>query len=248
MVRGLDLFVKHFDGFLDSFVIIGGTACDLFLSGTRVTPRATKDIDMVLLIEVIDNKFNSVFHSFIRDAGYKNLRSDGSKQFYRFMNPENAAYPEKIEIFSRKPDMIDLGEQHIVPVQKNETISLSAILLDDEYYGLIKDNRVVIDGLPVIKEEYLIPLKAKAYIDNLQRKENGGDVISEDINKHKNDIFRIYADIPADTNVVLAESVKSDLAACLERLKTEDINMKQLKIGWIKKEQAIENIARMFNL
>lgn len=48
MVRGFEFFRQHFAAFADSFIVIGGTACDL-----RLAPyggfRRTKDIDMIVV-------------------------------------------------------------------------------------------------------------------------------------------------------------------------------------------------------
>lgn len=49
MVGGLRKFREVFANFTDNFVIIGGTACDEVLNGTEMTPRATLDIDIVVI-------------------------------------------------------------------------------------------------------------------------------------------------------------------------------------------------------
>jgi hypothetical protein len=51
MVVGLDKFKEHFRDFPGSYVIIGGTACDIVIGATGLTPRVTKDIDIILIIE-----------------------------------------------------------------------------------------------------------------------------------------------------------------------------------------------------
>lgn len=48
---GLDRFKEAFAEFLDNYVIIGGTACDIAMTGTAVRPRATHDIDMIVVVE-----------------------------------------------------------------------------------------------------------------------------------------------------------------------------------------------------
>lgn len=49
--NGLEKFKEHFAGFEDNYVIIGGTACDIALRDTVMRPRATDDIDMILVVE-----------------------------------------------------------------------------------------------------------------------------------------------------------------------------------------------------
>ncbi len=57
MVRGLDSFREWFRGYEEQYVIIGGTACDLLMSDSGLDFRATKDIDLVLIVEMIDTAF-----------------------------------------------------------------------------------------------------------------------------------------------------------------------------------------------
>ena len=64
MVRGIDLFREHFADFTDYFTLIGGAACELTLTGT-IGFRATKDIDILVLLEKVDRDFAEQFHRFI---------------------------------------------------------------------------------------------------------------------------------------------------------------------------------------
>lgn len=72
----------------------------------------------------------------------------------------------------------------------DEISSLSAILLNEAYYELLKTGQIVVDGIPVLSPICLIPFKAKAWLELRERKSNGGQVDSKNIKKHKNDIFR----------------------------------------------------------
>lgn len=56
IVDGIGIFEKTFSEFKDSFVIIGGAACRATLSDGRYTPRKTKDIDMVLVLDRLEKK------------------------------------------------------------------------------------------------------------------------------------------------------------------------------------------------
>ena len=51
MIRGLEVFKNYFRSFSDQYVIIGGAACDIVFSEANSSFRATKDIDMVLIIK-----------------------------------------------------------------------------------------------------------------------------------------------------------------------------------------------------
>jgi len=70
MVRGLKLFAEYFAGYEDRYVLIGGAACDIWLSKAEFRPRATKDLDLVLVIEAVDSAFVARFWTFVREGGY----------------------------------------------------------------------------------------------------------------------------------------------------------------------------------
>jgi len=57
VVAGLDRFRDHFRAHRHQYVLIGGTACDLAMDELGVQFRATKDLDIVLIVEVMDAAF-----------------------------------------------------------------------------------------------------------------------------------------------------------------------------------------------
>ncbi len=70
MVDGLDHFVTHFAGFESHFILIGGTACDLWMGDFGLEFRATKDLDIVLLADSLPAAVSSSGsgHSFAKDS------------------------------------------------------------------------------------------------------------------------------------------------------------------------------------
>lgn len=46
-----------------------------------------------------------------------------------------------------------------------DTSSLSAILLNDDFYNFMLQGRAVVDGISVLRAEYLIPFKMFAWLD-----------------------------------------------------------------------------------
>lgn len=50
-------------------------------------------------------------------------------------------------------------------------------------------------GLSVLRPEYIILFKAKAYLDLQKRKDLGEKVDSSDIKKHKKDVLRIASEL-----------------------------------------------------
>jgi len=108
MVHGLDRFQSYFRGFEDQYVIIGGTACDLLMSDEGFDFRATKDIDMVLIMETITPEFGKRLWRFIIEGGYEHRkRGTDLPQFYRFSHPTDPAFPQMIELFARRAKTFD---------------------------------------------------------------------------------------------------------------------------------------------
>jgi hypothetical protein len=52
VVSGIDSFKEKFKDYTDDYTIIGGAACDILLTEADLSFRATKDIDMILIMEV----------------------------------------------------------------------------------------------------------------------------------------------------------------------------------------------------
>lgn len=128
---------------------IRGTACDLMLEREDVPFRQTKDLDIVLIIEALDESFVQQFTEFILVAGYEHInKGTGENQFYRFEKPRDGRFPYMIELFSRNPGYLKTLDTRLTPIHvSDEVISLSAILLNDEYYSLLKEGAVDLNGI-----------------------------------------------------------------------------------------------------
>lgn len=222
MVLGIERFREWFRGYEDHYAIIGGTACDLLMAEEGLAFRGTKDIDLVLIIEAISPEFGRHFWEFVRSAGYEHCnKSTGQPQFYRFTHPTESDYPFMIELFSRKVDAIELPEEAVLtPLPIDEDVSsLSAILLDEDYYRLLRSGTAIVDGVTVLGAAYLIPFKAKAWLDLTARKANGENVDSKNIRKHKNDVFRLSALLTPGKTIPVNQTVWDDLQAFSLRCK-----------------------------
>ena len=74
----------------------------MLLESNEVNFRATRDLDMVLLVEALTPEFGEKFWEFIIDGKYRNKVTNGSNpQFYRFDKPEDDRFPKMIELFCR---------------------------------------------------------------------------------------------------------------------------------------------------
>ena len=217
-MEGLDKFREAFEAFSENYVIIGGTACDITMTGTAVRPRATHDIDMIVIVEKMTANFAEHFWKFVREGGYRPERRKQKEgetpkyELYRFVNGR-PDYPEMIELLSRHPDI--LGEPKgltIEPLPVDEdTSSLSAIIMDDDFYHFTIEHSKLTNGLRHADSVALIALKSRAYLNLLQDKADGKHVNSKDIKKHRSDVLK---------NVVILEDYQikapASIVACIK--------------------------------
>ena len=142
--------------------------------------------------------------------------------FYRFTDGKSG-YPAMIELFSRKPGYHLEIEEGIIPIHIDEDISsLSAILLNDDFYEFMKNGRRVVNGIGVLGAEYLIPFKMYAWINLLERKRKGEHVNERDLKKHKYDVFRLLQIVDATTKVESIGIVTDSIHKYIEEISAVD--------------------------
>jgi len=254
MVQGLEKFKEFFAGFEESYIVIGGTACDLILSDAGLTPRATKDIDIILVVEALSKEFGEKFWEFIEAGGYQQReRSPEKLEYFRFLKPSNTDFPKQLELFARTPDTFDLPpEAQLSPIPVDDDItSLSAILMDEAYYRLTIELSILQDGLHWANTLALIILKAKAFLDLSGRAASGEQIDKRNINKHKMDVFRLALLLTEDDSLAIPETIQTDMKQFLEAVRN-DLPGKELfralGAGSIDAEPLIGVIAKTFNL
>lgn len=214
MVRGLDIFKQYFRQYPNNYIIIGGTACEIIMDEAGFVPRATKDIDIVLVVEALSTEFVKQFWQFINDGKYQQReKSNDEKEYYRFIKPENAEFPHQIELFSRTPDVIILeGDPHLTPIPVDDDLSsLSAILLNDDYYNYMIEHSTVEEGLHHVNIESLICLKAKAFLEIKERIEKGSKEDAKQLRKHKGDVFRLTVMLTPESEFDLPQTLQADI-------------------------------------
>lgn len=251
MVTGLDLFRAHFRDYADRYLLIGGVACDLLLTAAGAAFRATKDFDIVVCAETIDKAFVQAFWMFVRSGQYaSSQKSTGQRQYYRFQKPADSHYPFMLELFSRVPDSFEIASgSHLTPLHVDDEVSsLSAILMDDEYYAFIRAGRTIRDGLPVVGAEHLIPLKARAWLDLKLRKESGEPVDGKSIRKHRNDVFRLFQILDPDSSAEPPQVVKRDLQSFIRQVATEEFDLKQLGLLGASQEDVLNGLEAFYQL
>ena len=103
----------------------------------------------------------------------------------------------------------------MIPIPINDSVSsLSAILLDDNYYQILLEGRDIIDGISV-------------HID------------SRDIKKHRNDILKISSEMILE-KYQLPNAVKKDMTDFIEKFHVSDTELKNLKITGIHEKDILK--------
>jgi len=253
-MKGLYKFADYFKDHTDQYIVIGGAACDDLFEKLGIVFRATKDIDLILVVEALNNSFIEQFWEFIRLGQYERNEIAEERQYYRFINPDMEDFPMQVELFSRTPDVIPYKDgMRFTPIPAEEDISsLSAILMNDDYYTFTIEQSEKNGILRRSSDVALICLKVKAFLDLSKRKADGDQVDSKHIRKHRNDIFRLAAILPGDRSIHLPESIRVDIISFIaimeENLPDTTPMLKAMGIGAIKAEDLIGQLKLTFNL
>jgi hypothetical protein len=252
MVKGLDLFRQHFADCANQYVLIGGTAATLAMEDAGLDFRATKDLDIVLHIEALTAAFGIAFWTFVEEGRYTIRQASGTGKpvHYRFSKPADDRFPATLELFCRTPDGISLlAGSHLTPIPLNEAVaSLSAILLDEDYYKFIMAGRRETGGLSWVGEDRLIALKASAWLDLTARQARGEAVDNKDVRKHANDVIRLSQLLTPDLRVPLPARIADDLNRFLDGLAADrSFDPQSLRIASTI-EVIIERIALAYDL
>lgn len=165
---------------------------------------------------------------------------------YRFDKPEDDNFPKMIELFCRS-DFKLKDAKGITPIHiDDEVSSLSAILLNDDYYRALLNGKEVRKGLSVLRPEYIILFKAKAYLDLKKQKDLGERVDSSDIKKHKKDVLRIASELMLEKVEELPTAVDADIHSFIDLLEQEPFDPNSLKRYGLKNEDIVELLKQVF--
>lgn len=250
MVVGLDHFSEYFSSDKEHYVLIGGSACYAHFEEVGLPFRATQDLDIVLCVETLSEDFSDKFKDYIRLGSYEVAQrsSDLRKCFYRFQKPQSPGFPRTIELFSRRGDLIENRYPTAAPLPIADSAdSLSALLLNDDYYSFIVENKVLVRGLSIASDVCLIALKVRAWLDLSQKKNEGKPIDSNDIRKHKLDVFRLARLLPTNLkqSVLAPDTIKKDIMEFLVAMEQEEVD---LRVIGGKQEVLLMTVARHFGL
>ena len=255
MVKGLTHFADYFKNYTTNYILIGGAACDVLMNRVGINFRATKDLDIILIVEAISPEFVRIFWEYIKKGGYnEKQKSTGERKYYRFLKPVANEFPVQLELFARNPDLLDLDiDAVLTPIPVDEDLSsLSAILMNKDYYKCTIKNSETIDNVHLASTESLICLKAKAYLDLKLRKQTGETIDERNIKKHKNDVIRLAVLLTENSSYKLPKAVYKDMQQFISNMEKENIDFrsigKNMGIPMLNGQLIIEQIKQTFSL
>ena len=94
---------------------------------------------------------------------------------------------------------------------------------------------------------HLIPLKARAHVDLQDRKRRGEHVNERDLKKHRKDVFRLLAILPAGASVSLHPQIRADMNAFVEDARGSRLRVDQLGLG-MGLDEALELLKAFYGL
>ncbi len=246
MISGYQKFRDYFKDYPDEYVVIGGAACSILFDSLGLSFRATKDFDLVIAVNPVNPDFIRKVWEFVKAGKYDNCSREKDKNiYYRFNHPADTTFPYMLEIFAPRIDSYDFSaESRLTPVPVHgEVSSLSAILLDNDYFDIIFRGSGQINGISVLKPEYLVLLKAKAWLDLTERRLAGKEHVDKrNIKKHFNDVMRLSQIIDPGARVLLPESISNDFIKFLNKVPFDNVDLKAV----LGSDSSKDNIINLF--
>lgn len=230
VVQGLEVFRQYLAGQEEKFVIVGGTAIQLVRGqyledGSNAfsgEPRVTKDIDILVVIDKLDQDFINAIQKLIVDGEYQCEKKKETNYYYRFVQKNNLSFPGKIELLTRDP-FPENDKFKYASLTGGFKGSLSAIVLDSEYYAFAKDHTEKINGLYSLPEIGLIVLKVSASLNRLEEYQKKSEQAKDrdyfylDYQKHLQDVFLLVGELKPEVKADVSEKIKNRLTEFIEK-------------------------------
>ena len=143
------IFQEMFADFQNYYVLIGGTATSIVLDSQGFKSRTTKDYDMVIIDEVKNKEFYTTLNHFLELGEYQGSQKDEKAQLFRFTTT-NLEFPSMIELFSILPEYPLKKDGREISLYFDQDASLSALLLDEDYYNILVPVKETIQGYSVL--------------------------------------------------------------------------------------------------
>lgn len=243
---GLSHFQNYCKDFDEHYVVVGGFATVMLLDEEFGSDhgKATYDIDLVILTNN-SIELSKKIKEYVKAGQYKIQIGEKDKyRYYRFTQPEIEDFAKEIELFASNENTLELeNSQRIIPIDPEKGLySLSAIMLDPEYFEMIKNNIDKTGVAPSTNTQATIMLKMSAFYD---LKEHG----DKKWKKHRRDILKLSLLLTGEEKIELNGRMKQDFDSFLEHL-TQELDQKSIRLFAdglpIIKEQVIEVLEKIF--
>ncbi len=224
MVSGMESFREWFRGYDESYAVIGDAACALLMEDRGLDFRTVREMDVVLTGDTRDGSFGERFREYAASALYE-CQKDSTDEFLlcRLIKPISGEFPAGIKLFSAGSS-------------------------DGGYSCMLKEGRRQVSGITILDAPYLIPFKAKAWMDLSDRRSAGEQVKSREIRKHKNDLFRLTVLLGAgqEFSLHVPPAVSSDMREFIKRMETEHVDLKRLGIWGRTRDEILEELRGLY--
>ncbi len=220
MVKGLEHFKNHFKSIADSFIIVGGAACEECFLHSEEKFRVTKGVDIVLTQKSKEKTFAAQFCKYVDKGGYLlRERTDEKKGVFRFYKPQDPDFPDTLKLATTPETTfkaIDDKEVTYIHIRDNVSNLATALYVKD-YLDVLNTYKVKDDsGLFYVGPVGMLLLKVKAYLNLSTDRYDGKFVKGSDIKKHRNDVFRLSYLLTDKFKGKLSEKVQEDLKEFLK--------------------------------
>mgnify|MGYP003320396131 CR=1 FL=1 len=223
VVQGYEMFRYHMSEHRESFIIVGGTAVQMVRgqyrldkklgkSGSLARNRTTLDIDVLVVVETLTQKFIDAFYGMLKAGNYRCYVKADRDYYYRFERNHSGPFPYKIELLTRNP-LPEVEGFRFAKLPEEFESSLSAIVLDPVYYDFARTHAQTLDGLSCLNEIGLIVLKASACMnlrETYAKTQNPND--RSDYEKHAKDVFWLIGELSSAEVEPLPEVIRRRLS------------------------------------
>ena len=242
---GLSHFQDYCKNFQEHYVVVGGFATIMLLDKElQDHGKATFDIDLVLLTTT-SVEMSKKIKEYVQEGEYTIQIGDKDQyRYYRFIEPKKENFAKEIELFASNENDLNLEDsQRIIPIDPEDGLySLSAIMLDPEYFNMIKDNVEKDLRAPCTNTQATIMLKMSAFND-LKKASN------KKWKKHRSDILKLSLLLTGEEKIKFVGRMKDDFDSFISHLENE-VTQKAIKDIIkplsVKKEDVIEVLTKVF--
>src|SRR5574344_1594098 len=224
----LTKFASAFASFRDDYVVIGGTAVAEISLKNNMLPRATTDLDLIVLASLKRKSFITRLVRFAQEGGYEEASRSSNFCSYRLSHPKDHSYPSVIELFCFDQALGENLSDHLLHLRVSDEVSFSAIMLEPLYRRFVEDH-VEKEEISYLNEEAMIPLKAKAFLGNrtLYLQNTPGSSLTN-VRKHGRDIIRLSTLLDNAHPCCLPAPIFEDLLAAISWMEKDGFDCAQI--------------------